>query len=657
MSLFSWGKLFTQTAQDTREPTTPEDKLLANMMARVKQKDLIAGLTAQYERGRALSTHDRELAYIELYFNLEHFLTESAPPTVDVRYTTERLRQELVASVALQTLAVPFRLIFVPPAEQTMYIAEVGVGYVAEHVAERVGNSKLKLIVENATTGTILRTVTVGPQTLDFLQFHRIASNFTQTNLFHAFRALYAALLEELTKAVGIDGTNAIMRGLYEHISKHYDAPIIARFLESVPDGFLDTERLAHLTRIELEQKASESLLAEKTKREETEKLLSESKRLNQALAAERDQMHTIVESLGEGLVVIDQNLQVLLVNPAALHMLELKQDEVFNHAISEFISILQNEREVIAMPDLLAASFKQGKVIAATASDNLFFRTRTGKVFPVALVATPLTATLKSGLVMVFRNISSEKQQTESQSYFIGMASSQLKDHLTPIRWFSDMLLKGTVGTLTPDQINIVRFINQSAIHVASMVNYLLQISEAEHSKLSMHMAMVDLRTVTQKVVDMLASEAKQKEVAVSISTIPETIPVIPADEVVLVQVLQNLLSNALHYSFAKGTVTIAIALGASGITYTIADTGVGVPKDQQAHVFEKFFRARNARKMVPEGSGLGLNLVKMLIEGWGGTISFVSEEGKGSTFTFTIPIKGMEEAVIPPPVARYSS
>ncbi len=108
--------------------------------------------------------------------------------------------------------------------------------------------------------------------------------------------------------------------------------------------------------------------------------------------------------------------------------------------------------------------------------------------------------------------------------------------------------------------------------------------------------------------------------------------------------QVFQNLLSNASRYAPEKSTITVSIEKKDEMAEIAVIDKGIGIPKDSQSKIFEKFFRADNALKLVPEGSGLGLSLVRSLFEGWGGKIWFESKEGVGTTFYFTVPFSGMK-------------
>ncbi|HSW78667.1 MAG TPA: ATP-binding protein [Candidatus Babeliales bacterium] len=114
--------------------------------------------------------------------------------------------------------------------------------------------------------------------------------------------------------------------------------------------------------------------------------------------------------------------------------------------------------------------------------------------------------------------------------------------------------------------------------------------------------------------------------------------------------QVIMNFMDNAIYYTLPEGTVTVSLEATDSAINFTVTDTGLGVPKSEQAHLFKKFYRAANARKIRPDGTGLGLFMAKKVVVAQGGAILFSSTEGQGSTFGFTFPRAKIEVKNQPP-------
>jgi signal transduction histidine kinase len=152
---------------------------------------------------------------------------------------------------------------------------------------------------------------------------------------------------------------------------------------------------------------------------------------------------------------------------------------------------------------------------------------------------------------------------------------------------------------------------------------------------------APIDLNAVCDEVVKESAPTIVQKDLNVRMSH--GDIPLIPLDLNLVKIVVQNLITNAIRYTPPKGTVKVSISRVGEMATLTVTDTGVGIPEVQQSSVFKKMFRASNAVKTVPDGTGLGLYISKSIVEQFGGDISFVSKEGGGTTFTVHVPIAGV--------------
>jgi signal transduction histidine kinase len=132
-----------------------------------------------------------------------------------------------------------------------------------------------------------------------------------------------------------------------------------------------------------------------------------------------------------------------------------------------------------------------------------------------------------------------------------------------------------------------------------------------------------------------------KEKQIQFEFRVLPKKLPKVKIDPEKISLVIENLLDNAIRYNLVGGTITISLDLKNDEIEFSIEDSGIGIPESEKSNIFQKFFRASNALKKETEGSGLGLFVAKNIVEAHGGKIWFESEEGKGTTFHFTIPIK----------------
>lgn len=241
-----------------------------------------------------------------------------------------------------------------------------------------------------------------------------------------------------------------------------------------------------------------------------------------------------------------------------------------------------------------------------------------------------------------VITDVTKEMEIDRAKTEFVSLASHQLKTPLTSIRWLSEALLRGTGGALAPDQAKYTSNILESAGRMITMVNDLLNVSRIETDTLAIRPEALDAVALMTSVIDEQRHSADTKKVSL-VFTPAAGLPQLSADPQLLRMIFQNLLSNAIKYTPDGGAVACDMSLAEAGrelIFLAVKDSGIGIPKDEQPRIFEKLHRASNAENLVPDGTGLGLYLVKTILDRVGGGVSFESVEGKGTTFFATIPV-----------------
>ncbi len=372
--------------------------------------------------------------------------------------------------------------------------------------------------------------------------------------------------------------------------------------------------------------------------------VLDDVKESERIAKTERDRLQAIVSSMGESLVLIDKDFKIVLLNNACSTLLGVSIDSTIGKDIRKVIRIFSGAREIPDEEYPLNVVINKGEIASASLESNYYYQLASGKKVPVAFVSTPFTGDEGvSGAVLVFRDITGEKELDEAKSGFISIASHQLRTPLTSMKWFSEMLIDGDAGAITEDQKHFVERIYQSTNRMVELVNLLLQLARVEAGRLKVEPKPINLEDLTKAVDATLKADLDRKSQKFEIKTEPSPFPSIPLDQDIVWQVIQNLSTNAMRYSPEGKTIFIDISIKDKFVQYSVRDEGIGIPEDQRGRIFEKFFRADNALKFVPEGAGLGLSLVKNLVEGWGGKIWFETEMNKGTTFFFTLPVEGM--------------
>jgi len=226
-----------------------------------------------------------------------------------------------------------------------------------------------------------------------------------------------------------------------------------------------------------------------------------------------------------------------------------------------------------------------------------------------------------------------------EAKDEFISMASHQLRTPLTSIKGYVSMLIEGDVGKVSDDQKYLLNEVFVSSERMVRLIGDFLNVSRLQTGKFVIEKHPVDLALLVQREIDGLAQNATARGMKFNFKK-PKDIPILELDENKIQQVVMNFSDNAIYYSKEQATITVSLKKVANYVEFRVIDTGIGVPKSEQAQLFNKFFRATNARKARPDGTGVGLFLAKKVIDDHDGEIIFESEEGKGSTFGFRLPL-----------------
>lgn len=282
--------------------------------------------------------------------------------------------------------------------------------------------------------------------------------------------------------------------------------------------------------------------------------------------------------------------------------------------------------------------------------------RKKSGEYYIAELSIAPIISKSKKllGFSVSEKDITELERIDQSKTEFISLAAHQLKNPPTAIKWITETLFDEKTGKLTEKQreyLNDAHFKNEQMIN---LINALLDVSRMELGLFTIKNPIsIDINLLVQNIIKDLRIRITEKDLRLTERYAKEKL-VIFTDSNLLQMVFQNLITNAINYTPKKGEITIEISAKRKGekfggrivtedsAVFMIADTGCGIPKQQQSKIFTKLFRADNVREKYTDGTGLGLYIVKFIVDEFGGAIWFVSEENKGTTFYVVIPLSG---------------
>ncbi len=240
--------------------------------------------------------------------------------------------------------------------------------------------------------------------------------------------------------------------------------------------------------------------------------------------------------------------------------------------------------------------------------------------------------------LVMVRRRIRAVKEVERVKSEFISMVGHQLRTPISSTRWIIESLLEGDLGELSQNQKEYLNELYKSNEKLRKFLNELLNVIRLEEFSPKIDLIKINLKDLIKNIISRYNSLINTNKLFIDLKG--EDVEII-SDLNLLDLILDNLISNALRYSFENGKVLISIEKKKNNAQIMINDSGIGIPKNQQKKIFQKFFRAKNALKKDPEGTGLGLYLSKRAVEILDGNIWFVSQENRGTTFYLSLPLE----------------
>jgi PAS domain S-box-containing protein len=396
--------------------------------------------------------------------------------------------------------------------------------------------------------------------------------------------------------------------------------------------------------KLEEESDKSRKLLQKKNtelvnSKKELLKTMKNLEKVKHEIEIEKSKAEAILQSLGEGVLAIDKNKNLLLMNKKAEEILGLKITEVKGKKSITTLPLYDTLNQPIPMdkhPSYLP--LKTGQVISN--SKYILIRRDKARV-PIALTVSPIKDSNENiiGAVDVLRDVTKESEIDKEKSEFVSLVSHQLRTPLGLMKWYLEVIMAEKFFKKLPEKVqDYFQEINKNNERLLVLVRDLLSVSKIDEGRVRDDPIMVNLIELLKEVIKEMKVLAIEKNIAIDFKA-SNGIPNILIDAMRFQEVVKNLISNSIKYNSKNGKVLVKLRAKNKKITIDIIDDGIGISKEDKKKLFTKFFRAENAIKNDPEGSGLGLYVAKQYVELWKGKITVKSKEAVGSTFSIILP------------------
>jgi PAS domain S-box-containing protein len=355
-----------------------------------------------------------------------------------------------------------------------------------------------------------------------------------------------------------------------------------------------------------------------------------ENARLYQDAWEKRRELEAVLAGIGDGVIVADPDLHLILMNPVARTILGVEEEPPAGVPLRPYLA-------APAFADLMAETLHSQEEIIRELELNELART-------YGTVASPvLDADGKvRGVVAVLRDITAQKELERMKSNFLSVVSHELRTPLHSIKGFIEIILMGKTGPVTELQEDFLRTVRSQTTVLQRMIDDLLEFSRMEAGRVRLQVSEVALAGVAHAVASRLAPLAEENRLHLAVQ-VPDNLPEIDGDRVRLEQVLTNLVENAIKFTPPGGEVYVSGEFLGDRVRLTIADTGIGIPPDEQEKIFDRFYQVDGSERRAYRGAGLGLSICKHIVERHSGRIWVESDgiSGHGSRFHVELPVE----------------
>jgi len=343
----------------------------------------------------------------------------------------------------------------------------------------------------------------------------------------------------------------------------------------------------------------------------------------------EKNKTEALITNFTDGLLFFGESRKLSLINPQAEDFFQVRGKDVIDKSIIE-LGTFSTIKPIVALV---------GKEIKGVFRKEV--QTRENLVLEVSTIPM-MRKEEKLGTLIILHDITRERMIERMKTEFVSISAHQLRTPLSAVKWTLKMILEGDLGKISKEQRTFLEKTYLSNERMINLINDLLNISRIEEGRFLYKIQKYDIVKLLERTIASLKEVALRKKLDFKFFKPEKRIPDAEVDIEKISLVFQNMIENAIHYTSPGGKVYVNIEYSPAEkkILFFVKDSGIGISKNQRARVFSKFFRGSNAIKLETEGTGLGLFIAKNIIEAHGGKIWFKSQENKGTTFYFSLPI-----------------
>lgn len=356
-----------------------------------------------------------------------------------------------------------------------------------------------------------------------------------------------------------------------------------------------------------------------------------------QQIEEEKKKDDALLSSIGEGVLAVNENRDVILLNEAGEKITGFLEEELLGKSVESTLEILNDKKIAITREESpVQKVLTDGKPVLL---DNVYLKRHDGTLFPARFSVAPTMDMFEKiiGAIVVFNDITHDLEVEQMKQELISIATHELRTPITGIKGYLDMILEGDTGGVTGETKEVLTEMVAINNRIADLVDDLLNIGRIEQGRIEVKPKPTNLVVLVHNCLKELSVQAKEKNLELVFNP-PKELPQVKTDPDRAKQVIVNLVGNAIKYT-EKGKVEIILEKKGKDVVCSVEDTGFGISKEDQKSLFKKFSRIKTEKTRTITGTGLGLWITKQIVEMMAGKIWLESVEGKGSTFSFSMP------------------